>query len=373
MFKYISKRIAMAILTLFIVIIFSYTLLAAFGKNPYEGIEAEYINNARPGDVVLEQIKRDAENYRNTPVLVKLFNYLGGLFKGDFGTLYGKIKGQNAFGQSVVAVFWEYMPNSLFVSLPAFIVSALLGTTLGIVAGYKRGTIWDSIINVFVFIFIAVPSFIIAPMFINLFTKLGFPTTYTAWVRNDSSGVNSFANFFKSIIPPILVVSLSSMAVYTLYARNQTVTVLTSNYVLIAKTKGLSTMQIFRKYVFRNISIPLSAIILPSYIGLLSGSIIVERFWGVEGTAMILAFAFPNAEINLVMYSIILFTSLRVFTDILVDISFVILDPRIVYGSNSGVNYLHIFKAYLIRKRRLKELFKEQEESTIINEEVNAN
>ncbi|WP_429995251.1 ABC transporter permease subunit, partial [Mycoplasmopsis bovis] len=72
------------------------------------------------------------------------------------------------------------MPNSLFVSLPAFIVSALLGTTLGIVAGYKRGTIWDSIINVFVFIFIAVPSFIIAPMFINLFTKLGFPTTYTA-------------------------------------------------------------------------------------------------------------------------------------------------------------------------------------------------
>ncbi len=118
MFKYISKRIAMAILTLFIVIIFSYTLLAAFGKNPYEGIEAEYINNARPGDVVLEQIKRDAENYRNTPVLVKLFNYLGGLFKGDFGTLYGKIKGQNAFGQSVVAVFWEYMPNSLFVSLP---------------------------------------------------------------------------------------------------------------------------------------------------------------------------------------------------------------------------------------------------------------
>nr|WP_318027249.1 hypothetical protein [Mycoplasmopsis bovis] len=88
---------------------------------------------------------------------------------------------------------------------------------------------------------------------------------------------------------------------------------------------------------------------------------------------MILAFAFPNAEINLVMYSIILFTSLSVFTDILVDISFVILDPRIVYGSNSGVNYLHIFKAYLIRKRRLKELFKEQEESTIINEEVNAN
>ncbi|WP_429997428.1 ABC transporter permease subunit, partial [Mycoplasmopsis bovis] len=68
---------------------------------------------------------------------------------------------------------------------------------------------------------------------------------------------------------PNLVVSLSSMAVYTLYARNQTVTVLTSNYVLIAKTKGLSTMQIFRKYVFRNISIPLSAIILPSYIGLL--------------------------------------------------------------------------------------------------------
>jgi oligopeptide ABC transporter permease protein len=71
---------------------------------------------------------------------------------------------------------------------------------------------------------------------------------------------------------------LGSLAVYTTYARNQVITVLTSNYVLIAKTKGLSQKQIFFKYVLRNISIPLIAIILPSFVFLLSGSIIIERY-----------------------------------------------------------------------------------------------
>nr|WP_318024033.1 ABC transporter permease [Mycoplasmopsis primatum] len=353
----------MAILTLLIVIVFSYCLLAAFGKNPYEIQLANILaGNPKSDDPALLRIKAEIKAYSEIPLISKLFTYLGDLLKGNPGIVYGKIDGVDSFGKDVSKVFWEYFPNSLFVSLPAFIISSITGTTLGIVAGYKRGSIWDSIINAFVFFFIAVPSFIIAPIFIQIFTSAGFPTVYTPWVPNDNSGLYTFAKFFKSIIPPILVVSLSSMAVYTLYARNQTVTVLTSNYILIAKTKGLSGMQIFWKYVLRNISIPLSALILPSYIVLLSGSIIVEQFWGVKGTAQILSYAFPNAEINIVMFSIILFTGLTVFTDILVDVSFVILDPRIVYESSSGINYLHIFKAYFIRQKKLKEIYKQQEQ-----------
>lgn len=365
MHKYIFKRILIAIFTLCVVLIFSYTLIAAFGKNPYD-IKLAIMRESGGKDFkLIKEIERQRENYANTPIIVKFANYFGKLFKGDVGTYFGKI-GQTSYENiSVRKVFWQFLPKSLLISIPAFVISAILGSVLGIVAGYKRGTPVDHAINVFVFIFIAIPSFIIAPIFIQIFTSFGFPVKYVPFIRGDTTGRFTFIKSLKSVIPPILVVSLTSMAIYTLYARNQTVTVLTSNYILIAKTKGLSGSQIFWKYVLRNISIPLTALILPSYIWLLSGSIIVERFWDVEGTAMILAYAFPNGEINAVMYSILLFTTLTLFTDILVDISFVILDPRIVYENSSKRDYIKIIKMYFLRKKKMNKLFAEQEANNL--------
>ncbi|WP_406617237.1 ABC transporter permease [Mycoplasmopsis adleri] len=354
MHKYLWKRIALAVLTLFIILIFSYTLIVSFITNPFE----IKLQDPSLSKELREVYRIKAREYDATPVIVKLVNYFKGFFQGNFGDIMFPANGTDA--RTIPELFFKPLKYSLLVSLPAFVISAVLGITLGVFAGYKRGTLWDSIINIFVFVFIAIPSFIIAPFFIDLFAKAGFRETFVAVGSETGHGPATPWDSFVSVIPAILVITLGSLAVYTLYARNQTVTVLTSNYILIAKTKGLSGTQIFFKYVFRNISIPLIAIVLPSYIGLLSGSIILERFWSIPGSSSVIASAFPNGEINIVMFNIFFFTALSLFTEILVDISFVILDPRIVYESSSGFDLVKYLKAKRIRSKKMRALFKEQ-------------
>lgn len=355
MHKYLWKRIALAILTLFIILIFSYTLIVSFITNPFE---IRLQDGSLTKEMKSALIEKSRE-YNNTPIFTKIITYFGAFFKGDYGDIYFSQSGTEA--KTIPQLFFGPLKYSLMVSIPAFVISAILGVTLGVFAGYKRGTIWDSIINVFVFIFIAIPSFILAPFFLNLFGKMGFQKRFIAIGETYGSGTATFLDSFLSIIPAIIVITLGSLSVYTLYARNQTVTVLTSNYILIAKTKGLSNKQIFFKYVFRNISIPLIAIILPSYIILLSGSIVLEKFWSIPGTSSVIASAFPNGEINIVMFNIFFFTSLTLFTEIIVDISFAILDPRIVYESNSGFDLIKFIKALIIRNKKMKAIFKQQD------------
>ncbi|WP_027120661.1 ABC transporter permease [Mycoplasmopsis lipofaciens] len=350
MIRYSIKRVLLAILTLFIIIVFSYTLIITFGKNPYE-VALGHVTDAKTKKIIEEL----SNQYKNQPRLLMLAQYLWRILQGNWGHFYLMSSiANNLDAKTIPQLFFKPLKWSIMVSLPAFIISALLGSMLGVLAGYKRGKLIDNIINIFVLIFIAIPSFIIAPFVINLFRGI-LPTEF----KSPYGATDGWNDTILSILPAILVVTLGSLAVYTLYARNQVVTVLTSNYILIAKTKGLSNLEIFKKYVFRNISIPLAAIIIPSYIVLLSGSIIVEKFWGIPGSATIIAEAFPKGEIDVVMFNIIFFTALTLVTEIVVDITYALIDPRIQYEKSSGLNYLEIFKAYLSRKKEAKILLKQ--------------
>lgn len=341
MFKYISKRIGLAILTLFVILIFSYTLTVIFIKNPYEiQLIAETDTEKRRG---LEELSRQ---YNAIPIITKIGNYFANIFKFQYGEIFDK---SGAY-ESIPQLFFEPLKWSILVSLPSFIISATTGVIVGIIAGYKRGTWVDWIISGFVFVFIAVPSFILAPMFLGIFQKAGFDIRF---ISPYSQGA-TWAQTIKSVIPAIAVVSLGSLSGYTLYSRNQVVTVLTSNYVLIAKTKGLGNFEIFKKYVFRNISIPLATIIIPSYLILLSGSIIVEQFWFIPGTSTIIANSFPKGEINILMFNILFFTALGLFTQIIVDISYPLIDPRIKYQASSGLNIFAILRAKKLRAQQWK-------------------
>ena len=356
MFKYLLKRMALAILTLFIILFTSYILIAAYIPNPYFDQWA----NTPVSDPYKKTLGALKGAWDNGSVGSKFKDYFVTFFrsfhippqKGDFGMIIDS-KLSSKYEGTMQYLFFKPLKYSVMVSLPAFVVSCILGICLGVFAGYKRGTAWDTIINIFVFFFIAIPSFIMAPIILNLFAKWGFERQF---IDKDETG-GDLSRMISSLIPPIVTITLGSLAVYTLYTRNQVVTVLTSNYVLIAKTKGLNGHQIFWKYVFRNISVPLSAIILPSYIGLLTGSIIIEKFWNIPGNSYTIINSFPKGEINIIMFDIFFFTSLSLGTEVLVDISYALIDPRIKYESNSGFNIFVWIKASNARKKEAKEYF----------------
>ncbi|WP_237077115.1 ABC transporter permease [Mycoplasma phocoenae] len=317
-------------------------MIATFSQeNPFRELALASKQKDIEGWVALQEKK----HHWDKPVLTQYFIYIKNFFTGDFGWVFKPTS--NPFGAEIKTMpqlFFKPLRWSILISLPAFILSAFIGIILGTISGYKRGTFIDSTINIFVLIFIALPSFIIAPIAINISIAAGLPSR--VFVTDQPLLV-----IIKSFLSPILVITLGSLAVYTSYTRNQVITVLTSNYVLIAKTKGLGNIEIFRKYVFRNISIPIFSLVFPSYIGLLTGSIVVEVYWQLPGTSQVIAKAFPAGERNVVMFSTIFFTFLSLITEIITDISYAFLDPRIKYSSKSGKKYSQYVMSYFTRRK----------------------
>ncbi|MDJ1646933.1 ABC transporter permease [Mycoplasma phocimorsus] len=391
MFKYILKRLMLAILTMLIIIVVVYTVTALFQKDPFVSLE-DAGNNA---NIKEENLKLANAYFLKdksgawVPVLDRLALYLfGNKFFGmpiyfrastqelfqtisvtgmpQTETIYGIFEGnpgpiflpENAPGiniaeisvdQQIPLLFFRPLKYTIGVTLPSFIISAILGVTLGVVAGYKRGKFLDTFINSASLLFVAIPSFVLAPLIIKWGLALGFPPSYLP------IGEYTLAEVIKSYIPIIFIISISSLSGYIIYTRNQVVTVLNSNYVLIAKSKGLNQSQIFFKYVLRNISIPLVAIIIPSYIILLSGSIVIERYWNIPGTSTIIVNSFQKGETNIIMFNVIFFSLLSVFTAIIVDVAVAIMDPRIKYSSDTPNSLIKRFHAWKIRKQKIKE------------------
>lgn len=333
MIKYILKRTLLAILSLFILMSLVYLLVASFSKNPFT--QGSDPNNA---ENLAEQFGlRD-------PILVRYGRYVKDFFSGDFGKIYVS-SGEYA---SIPQFFFTPLKWTLLITFPALIISIVIGIFLGVLAGYNRGTWIDTIINIFVVIFIGLPSFVIAPIMILIATKSN-GLILSQFFRPDEQG---WMVTIKSLALPILTVTLGSLAGYTILVRNQIVSVLTSNHVLIAKSKGLSQWEIFWKHIIRNISIPLISFMVPSFTILLAGNVIIEQFFRVPGSSNVIIQAFPNGEINIVMFSIFFFAGVAMIGQIILDISYIFIDPKIKYFEQGKNSIIKTIKNWYIRSKQ---------------------
>ncbi|MFV8473848.1 ABC transporter permease [Mycoplasma sp. Z407A] len=379
MWKYILKRIGFAIITLVAITCVVYLLVAQFSDNPFalKAMQAQqsagssgsstakelrdlYDKSVQyhliPNNLNYEQVKDTWMTMKLSP-FIRFGYWIQDLFTNranPFGVPYDQTIFQQTDTTSISQYFFKYLKYSIIITLPAFVIAAILGITLGIVAGYRRGSIFDAGINFFALVFIALPSFVIAPILISILFSVNIPPQFINFNNQTDVEAYGIGKMIASWIPPIAIIVLGSLSGYITYTRNQVITVLTSNYILIAKSKGLSKREIFFKYVLRNISIPLAAILIPSYIGLLSGGIVIETYWNVPGTSQVIAQAFPRGEINIIMFSTVFFTTLSLFTTIIVDVSFAILDPRIKYTASSPYSYTKFMLARRERNKQFK-------------------
>ncbi|WP_322910892.1 ABC transporter permease [Mycoplasmopsis felis] len=376
MLKYILQRIGFAILTLLIIVIVVFLLTAHFTENPFlkQATDLSGNNNGSSQNTASKlrtlfeksvdyhflplswkgqynEYKDQWLTYKLSPV-IRFGYWLGDLFTNKeqpFGLPFDDKLFSQLGVTSIPHMFFKFLRFSVIITVPAFIISAILGIFLGILSGYKRGTWIDASINVFALFFIALPSFVIAPILITILLSANVTPNFI--LPDDSKYTTN--QIITSWIPPISIIVLGSLSGYITFTRNQVISVLTSNYVLIAKSKGLGTVEIFFKYVLRNISIPLAALLIPSYIGLLSGGIVIESYWRVPGTSQIIAQSFPNGEINIIMFNTFFFTLLGVFTTILVDVSYTFLDPRIKYSTKPSI-FILVWKNQILRNKEFQ-------------------
>lgn len=339
--KYFFKRLLLALITFLAIYIIVFVLLANFSPDPFGDL-------VEKGSKVADQGKKLADlrtkYHFDQSTLARLWFYTAEVFKGNFGPIY-----KTGEDGQIPSLFFGPLRYTILVSLPSFLISAFLGVILGTVAAYRRDRIEDAAISGISTFFVAIPSFVLAPFVVLIAIKIGLPFEF-----KDPS-TYGISTALASLIPPIFVFSITSVAGYVFLVRNQVITVLSSEYILIAKAKGLSKMDIFFKYVLKNAAIPLVRSLIFSYIILLSGSIVLEQFFRIPGSSSILVSAAFDGEVNISMFSIIFFTSLSLIVDIIGDLVYLFMDPRISFGNKSPISLWEKIKNWKIRNYPRKE------------------
>lgn len=222
------------------------------------------------------------------------------------------------------------MGVTLRLNLIALFFYIPIGFALGILAALKKNSITDNVISLGVMIFISIPSFVLTTLLLMLFGyQLGWlPTQFPS---SDMSGVIQFTG----LILPVLGLSFGSIAGLTRLTRAELTEVLTSEFLLLARTKGLTRTQSVIRHAMRNSMVPLVPSIIGSFVSLLSGSVVIELIYGIPGTGRIYIRAMTrnSYDYNLVLGTTAFYTIIGLFAVLLVDLSYGIVDPRIRMGA----------------------------------------
>lgn len=315
MVKYVAKRIGLMLMTLFIITFMCFVLIRMLP--PAE------LPLGDPHSAVIEA-RREAAGY-NKPYVVQFGIFLKDIFtEGDWGVsdvLY--------FGQNVVDIFVEKLPSTMIVNLYSILLSIPIGIILGIVAALKKNTWIDHTISTLTMVCISVPSFVYA-FLIQYFLsyKLGWlpflmqaGTDYFTW------------SMFVSMLPPVLSLSLGVIASFTRSTRAELTEVLTSEFMLLARTKGLTKMQATVRHAMKNCMVIVIPAIFGQFIGIMGGSLIIEKIFAVPGVGGLYLNAINGRDYPIFMLLTVFYTAIGLGAGIVVDISYGFIDPRIRMGS----------------------------------------
>lgn len=314
MVRYILQRVGLMIITALIITVIVFVMIHMmpnFNK-PQLGI-----------DPLQWELIQEREGY-NKPVAEQFQIWVKNIvFDGEFGWSVTK-------NSDVIDVLRDRIPVSVKVNIYPFFISIPIGFSLGIWAALRKNKTDDHLISIGVIFFISVPSFVVATLLQYYFGYVWdlFPPLYAA--RIDLVDNPELA--YTSIVLPVLAMTTGSVAVLTRYTRAELTEVLTSEFMLLCRTKGLTRRQSTIRHVMRNSMVPLAPIIIGGLVSVLAGSLIIERIFRIPGIGGVYLEAFTGRDYQLVMMLLLFYMVIGLFTTLVVDISYSIIDPRIRLG-----------------------------------------
>jgi oligopeptide transport system permease protein len=302
--KYIVRRLLQMIPVILGTTFLIYTLVFAIPGNPVEGRCGE---RPCPPNYVAAF---NAEYHLDKPLLVQYALYLGKLLQGDLGT--------NFYGNSVaheLAIRW---PTTIKLAVMAIIIEIIIGISAGVLAGIRRGKFSDTLVTVSTLVLISIPVFVIGNLAQLIFgVRLGwFPVTAT------------HGTFYELILPAFVLASLSVAYVARLMRANL-VENLRADYVRTARAKGLSNARTVGVHTLRNSLIPVITYIGIDLGALMGGAIVTERIFNINGVGNFLYRSINQKDGVAVVGTITMLVLVFLFANLIVDILYGVLDPRI--------------------------------------------
>ena len=272
-----------------------------------------------------EEAIREALGY-NQPILVQYFIYLKNIFtKFDFGVSF-KI----SYLASVNSIIGSKLFPTVLLNVYSLIISIPLGILLGIVAALKKNRWQDHTISTMVMLFVSVPSFVYAFILQYFGSKIGLPVTVAS---ASSAGGYFTTTMFVSMILPILALSFGSIASLARFTRAELTESLTSDYMLLARAKGLTKGQAVFRHALKNAMVPILPTIVAMFVSILSGSLVIEKIFAVPGIGGLYVTSIQELDYNVFMAVSIFYTFIGLAANIIVDLSYGFLDPRIRMGA----------------------------------------
>ena len=332
MFKYVTKRLGLMLFTFFIIFTMCFVLikLLPIPTNALPGQDPEIVMKTLEGRGWITNIK-EGENgvwtYDRVPILLQYGTYIKRIVtKGDFGivTTYGEY-----LNMDIWDVFVSHMPPTILINIYSTLIGVPIGLGLGILAALKKNKWQDQVINVIIILLISVPSVVLALMiqYVFCFKLNWFPLTMAT--------SNDYFTWpvFKSMLPAVFALCLGSIAGYARYTRAELSEVLTGEFMLLARTKGLTKSQAIYRHAMRNSMVVIFPSILSEFISVLSGSLIIEKMFAINGVGGLYLNSITFQDYDFFMLLSGFYTLVSLTAGIVIDISYGFIDPRIRMGA----------------------------------------
>ena len=302
MFKYIVKRVAMGLLSIFVVATLTFVLMNLVPGGPF--VAEKSISKEA-------QAALAAKYGLDKPFIQRYFTYMTDFLKGDMGVSLRQR------GRTVSEIIFSKFPVSARLAGIAVLISLMVGIPLGCISAYNRGKWADNIIIVFATCGIAIPSFISSVLLLYFFgSKLQILPTV---------GLNSF----QSYIMPVTALAIYPTAYITRLMRSSMLDVMGQDYIRTARAKGLSNRKTIFKHALRNAILPVVTYVGPMLAALMTGSFVVEKIFTIPGLGREFVSCIINRDYTMVMGTTIILATLVIAANVIVDILYKIIDPRI--------------------------------------------
>lgn len=341
MLIYILKRLGLMLITFLIILTICFFLVRLLPDNA---------NTAAPGQdpeiyyIQMEKLGRYTKvngEWVRTPLWDQYFSFWRTLLTGK--DIYGNSVSRIGYSWSIkpnytpLDILGERLPPTILINLYTMIIAIPVGLGLGIFMALKKNKWQDHFLSILIMLFISVPSFVYALLLQLGDYALGWTDVIKPVMSGNIADANGNVNWFSgqvfgAMFLPVLSMSFGTIAGFARYTRAELTEVLTSDFMLLARTKGLTRSQATVRHAMRNSMVPIFPMILGEFISILSGSLIIESIYSVPGVGGVFLNSINKNDYDVFLFIGMFYTLIGLVGGIIVDVSYGLVDPRIRMG-----------------------------------------
>jgi peptide/nickel transport system permease protein len=317
MTAYMVRRLVQAVIVFVLVSILIFVVMRLLPGDPILMLISKQMANSST-EAQIDKLRH--EYGLDKPMAAQYFNWLGGVFHGDLGVSITN-------GREVLDDILARLPITLHLGILALIISFILGVPAGVICAVRRGTWIDTVVTSLANIGITIPVFWLGVVLMYLFAlKLGWLPLF-----GYTSPFTDFWQNTKEIIMPVFCLAITSVAVIARQARSSMLEVLHQDYIRTAWSKGLKERVIVMRHALKNGLIPVIVLSGLGLSGIIGGSVLIETVFNIPGMGRLAVTAMLNQDYPVTQGVILFFAAMVLLTNLIVDLSYGWLDPRVQY------------------------------------------